>query len=154
MNTILPAISTSFIVLSAIFVAFGWRDIRNKQMQQHMQKMVIGAICAVLFFLIYATRTVIVGNTAFGGPDWIKPFYFTFLIFHISLALFSAVLGIITLVLAYKKNFSKHRKIGPITATCWLFTAITGVTVYLLLYIIYVPGPTKNVFHIITNVSQ
>lgn len=154
MNTFLPALSTSMIVISAIMVALGWADIRAKRMEQHMKKMVAGAIFAILFFLVYAARTVIVGNTAFGGPDSVKPYYFGFLIFHILLALVSAVLGIITLVLAYKKNFAVHRKIGPKTAVCWFFTAITGVTVYLLLYIVYTPGPTKNVFHIITNVNQ
>lgn len=151
MNTILPMLSTSFIVISAIFVAFGWADIKKRDFEAHQKKMVLGAICAILFFVIYATRTVVVGNTAFGGPDSIKNIYFGFLIFHIILATVSAVMGITTLVLAFRKSFAKHRKIGPVTAVCWFATAITGVTVYLLLYQIFEPGPTKHVFEVITN---
>ncbi len=151
MNTLLPFLSTSCIVISAIFVAFGLADIKRRDLAAHQKKMVWGAVFAILFFIIYATRTIVVGNTAFGGPDSIRNLYFGFLVFHILLATSSAVMGITTLVLAFRKSFAKHRKIGPVTAFAWFFTAITGVTVYLLLYIIFEPGPTKSVFEVITN---
>ena len=148
---ILPTISTSFIVISAIIVAFGVKDIKQKKLEAHQTKMNWGAIFAILFFIVYSSRTIVTGNTTFGGPDWLQPYYFTFLIFHILLAITSAVMGITTLVLAYKKSFSKHKKIGPYTAAAWWFTAITGVAVYLLLYIIFEPGEAKHVIDVITN---
>ncbi|MBW9235389.1 DUF420 domain-containing protein, partial [Leptospira santarosai] len=43
-------------------------------------------------------------------------------------------------------NLQRHRKLGPITSVIWFFTAITGVMVYLLLYIIYQGGETTSVF--------
>lgn len=142
---ILPTISTSFIVLSAITVAIGWAQIKQRKIETHQKTMMLAAVFAVIFFLIYASRTIFIGNTAFGGPENIKIYYTVFLIFHISLATIGAVMGIITLWSGYKKNLSRHRKIGPVTSIIWFFTAITGVAVYLLLYVFYEGGETTSV---------
>jgi putative membrane protein len=110
-----------------------------------MKVMYVAAIFAVLFFIIYASRTIFVGNTAFGGPAEVKVYYTIFLIFHITLATIGAVFGIISLITGYKKNYERHRKIGPITSIIWFFTGITGLAVYLLLYVIYSGGETTSV---------
>lgn len=69
--------------------------------------------------------------------------YHIFLIFHIVLATVAAVFGITTLTLGFKAQFAKHRKWGRVTAVIWFITAITGVAVYVLLYIFYPGGHTK-----------
>lgn len=145
MVEILPLLSTSFIVLSAILVAIGWRLIVKGKREAHQKVMVVAAIAAVLFFAIYLSRTLFLGNTEFGGPDSLKPYYLVFLLFHIVLATVSAVMGIVTLTLAYKGNFFKHRRIGRPTAVIWFITAITGVAVYYLLYVAY-PGETTHLW--------
>ncbi|HEY2420022.1 MAG TPA: DUF420 domain-containing protein [Neobacillus sp.] len=142
---ILPTISTSFIVLSAITVAIGWWQIKQRNIDAHKKTMVVAAIFALIFFIIYASRTVFIGNTSFGGPDNIKIYYTVFLIFHITLATVGAVFGIISLTTGYKNKLSIHRKLGPITSIIWFFTGITGVAVYLLLYVFYKGGETTSV---------
>lgn len=141
---ILPTISTSFIVLSAITVAIGWYQIKQRKIETHQKTMMWAAIFAVIFFTIYLSRTVFVGNTSFGGPDDIKIYYTIFLVFHIILATTGAILGIIMLVTGYKKKYHIHKKIGPTTSVIWFFTAITGVAVYFLLYVIYHGGETTS----------
>lgn len=143
---ILPTISTFFIVLSAIFVGIGWYLISKRKIEAHKKTMLLAAVFAIIFFIIYASRTIFVGNTSFGGPDNIKIYYTLFLLFHITLATIGAVMGIITLWTGYKNNLSKHRKLGPITSIIWFSTGITGVAVYLLLYVIYQGGETTSVF--------
>lgn len=142
---VLPTISTLFIVLSAITVAIGWGQIVKRKIEAHKKSMILAAIFAVIFFLIYASRTIFIGNTSFGGPDDIKIYYTIFLIFHIMLATIGAFMGIITLISGFKNQLFKHRKLGPITSIIWFFTAITGVTVYLLLYVFYQGGETTSV---------
>ncbi|SIS38019.1 DUF420 domain-containing protein [Salimicrobium flavidum] len=140
----LPTISTIFIVLSAILVGIGWILIANNKRAAHKKVMLMGATSALIFFIIYVSRTIFVGNTSFGGPEEYEIYYTIFLIFHIILATTGAVFGIVTLTLAFKRNIKKHRKIGPVTSIIWFFTAITGVAVYLLLYILYEGGHTTS----------
>ncbi len=142
---ILPTISTSFIVLSAITVAIGWGQIKQRKIETHRKTMIIAAIFALIFFLIYASRTIFLGNTSFGGPNNVKIYYTLFLIFHITLATVGAVFGIVSLVTGFSNKLAKHRKIGPITSIIWFCTAITGIAVYLLLYVFYQGGETTSV---------
>ncbi|QAY68051.1 DUF420 domain-containing protein [Paenibacillus protaetiae] len=146
---IMPTISTAFIVISGILVAIGWRLAMKRQFATHERVMVGGAVTALLFFIVYISRTALVGNTSWGGPDWLKPYYMVFLLFHIVLATVAAVFGITTLLLAYNKRFAKHRRWGRITASIWLPTAFTGVVVYVLLYLMYPGGHTAPVYRAI-----
>jgi putative membrane protein len=141
---ILPTISTTFIFLSAIAVAIGWGQIRKRKLEAHKKTMTIAGIFAIIFFIIYMSRTVFIGNTAFGGPDEMKIYYTIFLIFHITLATSGAVFGIVSLTSGYKNKLKLHRKLGPITSIIWFFSALTGVVVYLLLYVIYHGGETTS----------
>ncbi|PID18061.1 MULTISPECIES: DUF420 domain-containing protein [unclassified Sporosarcina] len=121
---LLPTVSTFFIVLSAILVAVGWKLIRQRKIEAHQKTMIAAAVSAVLFFIIYISRTVFIGNTAFGGPDSLKVYYTIFLIFHIVLATTGAVFGVVTIIAGLRNNLSRHRKIGPVTSIIWFFTAI------------------------------
>ena len=142
---LLPTISTSFIVISAVLVAIGWYLIAQRKIEAHRKVMFAAGVTALIFFLIYASRTIFIGNTAFGGPDSVKGYYTFFLIFHIILATVGAVFGITSIVSGLKLNIKLHRRLGPITSVIWFFVAITGVMVYLLLYVIYKGGETTSV---------
>lgn len=149
---ILPTISTAFIVISAVLVAIGWYLIAKKKVEAHKKVMLAAGVAALIFFLIYATRTLVIGNTAFGGPDHLKGYYTFFLVFHIILATVGAVFGIVSIITGLKNNLKRHSKIGPITSVIWFFVAITGVIVYLLLYVIYKGGETTSVFKAILGI--
>src|SRR5690625_1538027 len=94
---LVPTISTLFIVISAILVAFGWHFIIQGKVKYHKRSMIAAAIFALLFLITYVSRTIIVGNTSFGGPDDIKIYYTVFIVFHIVFVTTSAVFGVITL---------------------------------------------------------
>ncbi|MBM7716779.1 DUF420 domain-containing protein [Siminovitchia sp. FSL H7-0308] len=140
----LPTISTVCIVISAVLVAIGWSKVKRRELETHQKMMTAAAVFAVIFFAIYSSRTVFIGNTSFGGPDEVKLFYTVFLFFHITLATVGAVLGIISLWTGFKDRLHVHRKIGPFSSVVWLATGITGVIVYLLLYVIYEGGETTS----------
>lgn len=147
--TVFPTISTSFIVLSAVLVAIGWWLIIKGKREAHKKTMIAAAIAALLFFIVYVSRTLFVGNTSWGGPDELKTIYQVFLIFHIVLATVAAVFGLTTLTLGFKAKYSKHRKWGRVTSIIWFITAITGVMVYVLLYVLYPGGHTKLMWEVI-----
>lgn len=139
-----PTLSVICIVVSAIFVAFGWYKIRINQLEQHKKIMLIAGIFALLFFIMYCSRTIFLGNTTFGGPEKYKVYYTIFLIFHITLATLGGVFGIVSIVTGLKNRLKLHKKIGPITSTIWFFSATTGFVVYLFLYILYPSGETTS----------
>lgn len=69
---ILPTISTSCIVISAIFVAIGWWQIWHRDIDKHKETMLWAAIFALTFFIIYASRTIFIGNTDFGDQTQLE----------------------------------------------------------------------------------
>lgn len=146
MGFILATINTSFIILSAIFMAVGLKHIRNKQIELHEKWMKLAALAALIFFIGYVSKTVFIGSTQFGGPENLVPFYVTFLISHIVLSTTGGVLGAYQLYTGIKRKLSIHRRVGPVAAIIWFLTAITGIMVYLLLYIIYPGGGTSGLF--------
>jgi putative membrane protein len=141
---ILPTISTSCIVISAALVAYGWYLIRRRNIDAHKKVMLTAAVFALLFFIIYLSRTIFIGNTSFGGPDSMKVYYTIFLVFHIVLATAGAVFGIVTIWTGLKDIRVRHKRLGPIASVVWFFTAATGVIVYLLLYVFYKGGETTS----------
>lgn len=145
MSLVLPTISTAFIVISAVLVAIGWSLIAKRKIEAHKKVMIAAGISALIFFIIYASRTIFIGNTAFGGPSDLKVYYTFFLVFHIILATSGAVFGIVSILTGFKNKLKVHRRLGPITSIIWFFVAITGVMVYLLLYILFEPGETTSV---------
>jgi putative membrane protein len=145
----LPTISTFFILLSAILVAIGWRLIAKDKRAAHKKAMLAAAVSALLFFIIYVSRTIFVGNTSFGGPEELQTFYTIFLVFHIVLATTGGVFGLVTLRLALKRKITTHRKLGPITSIIWFFSALTGIMVYLLLYVLFDGGETTSLIRAI-----
>jgi len=142
-NSLLPLLSTSFIALSAVLVAIGWVLIAQGKRKAHENTMLAASASALIFFILYLSRTIFIGSTEWGGPEDLKPVYLIFLLFHIVLATVAAVFGITTLTLAFRKKFARHRKWGRITSVIWFVTAATGITVYVLLYQLYPGGSTK-----------
>jgi len=149
MLTFLPLVSTSFIAMSGILVAFGWYFIRQKKTETHIKLMKWAAVFATVFFLTYVSRTLFVGNTLFGGPEDVRVYYQIFLLFHIILATVGGVMGLLTLYYGFRKQYAKHKRIGPWTSVVWFGSAITGVTVYVLLYVIFPGGSTAPVLDVI-----
>jgi putative membrane protein len=143
---ILPTISTAFIVLSAIFMAVGIVKIKNHKEVEHEKWMKVAAVSALLFFILYISKTVFLGNTQFGGPKTLETYYVVFLICHIILSTTGGVLGAVQLYTGSKRKRSTHRKVGRVAAPIWFFTAITGVIVYILLYVMYPGGETTGLF--------
>jgi putative membrane protein len=143
---ILAGLNEACMLASAVALAGGWRLIRRGQVDRHRRAMLAAAAFAVAFFLSYALHSLLVGDTSFGGPAaWRLP-YLVFLQIHTVLATVAGVMGIVTLRRALRRQFAMHRRIAPWTASLWLVAAGTGLVVFLMLYVVFPPGPTTNLF--------
>ncbi|WP_053960486.1 DUF420 domain-containing protein [Sulfobacillus thermosulfidooxidans] len=132
------------MITSAVVVAFGWYFIRHKRIDIHRKFMLTGASLGAAFFVSYVLSTFTIGDTYFGGPKKYNAPYQVFLQFHVILATAAAVMGVITLRWALRARFNKHKKIAPWTATFWFVSALTGLAVFLMLFVIFPPGPTTK----------
>ena len=66
--------------------------------------------------------------------DFIRGVYFAMLISHILLATAIVPLILITLTLAVRGRFDRHRRWARWTFPLWYYVSVTGVLVYLFLY--------------------
>jgi putative membrane protein len=89
--------------------------------------------CSVLFLVMYVAYHLTSDSTPYGGTGVLRPIYFFILISHIILSIGIIPLVLITYVKALAQRFDKHKKIAKITFPIWLYVAITGVVVYLMI---------------------
>lgn len=94
--------------------------------------------CSVAFLAMYVAYHMTSDSTKFGGEGAIKYIYFFILLSHIILSIIVIPLVLITYVRALASKFDKHKKIAKITFPIWLYVAVTGVIVYLMISPYYV----------------
>lgn len=141
-----PLLSEALMIGSALCVALGWQAVRRRRLHRHRRLMLTASALGAAFFLSYAARTALIGDTSFGGPAaWRAP-YQAFLQVHTLLATTAGVLGVLTLRRALRRRFHAHRRVAPWTAVLWLAAAATGLAVYLLLYVVFPPGGTAGLW--------
>ena len=93
---------------------------------------------SLIFLVMYIAYHMTTDPTPFGGEGFIKSIYFFILISHILLSIALIPLVLISYVRAFQEEFPAHRKISKITFPIWLYVAITGVVVYLMISPYYV----------------
>ena len=76
--------------------------------------------------------------TPYGGEGLIRYVYLFILITHITLSVFIVPMVLITYVRAISNMFDKHKKIARITFPIWLYIAVTGFIVYLMISPYYI----------------
>lgn len=94
-------------------------------------------VVSLLFLASYLTYHYNHGSTRFQGTGLARPIYFTILTSHTILAIVIVPLVALTFYRAFRRDFTRHRRIARITLPLWLYVSITGVIVYLMLYQIY-----------------
>ncbi len=122
---------------SAILLAGGYAAIRSGKIAVHKKFMISAFAVSTVFLISYLVYHYRVGHVAFQGQGWIRPVYFTLLLSHTILAIVIVPLILITLRRAWLQKFDKHRIIARWTFPLWMYVSVTGVIVYLLLYVIY-----------------
>lgn len=130
---ILPALNASLNFTTAVLLVCGYIFIRRKEKGSHKLCMLTAFALSALFLISYVIYHSLAEETHFGGEGVIRYIYFFILITHIILAAAIVPLVLITLVRGLSNKFDKHRKIARWTFPLWLYVAVTGVVVYLML---------------------
>ncbi len=143
----LPPIYASINGLTALLLIMGVMAIKNGNRKVHEKFMTTAIACSVVFLVMYVAYHMTADSTVYGDIDGNKildatekanagvarDVYLFILLSHIALSIIIIPLVLITYVRALAARFDKHKKIAKITFPLWLYVAVTGVVVYLMI---------------------
>lgn len=129
----LPPIYASINGLTAIVLVVAVIAVINGKRKLHENLMKFAIALSVLFLGMYVAYHMTSDSTKFGGEGAIRYIYYFILITHICLSVIIIPLVLITFVRALSQRFDQHKKIAKITFPIWLYVAVTGVIVYLMI---------------------
>ncbi|WP_158840148.1 DUF420 domain-containing protein [Polaribacter sp. L3A8] len=134
----LPPIYASINGLTAVVLIAAVIAIKkgNKKLHEQLNTFAIG--CSLVFLLLYIGYHMTSDSTKFAGEGVIKYVYYFILLTHIVLSIVVIPFVLTTFMRAKLGNFPQHKKIAKITFPLWLYVAITGVVVYLMISPYYV----------------
>lgn len=131
--TFLPPIYATINGLTAIILILAVVAIKNKNRKLHERLMKFAITLSVLFLLLYIAYHMTSDSTKFEGEGPIVYLYYFILITHIVLSIVVIPFVLITYVRGITNNIERHKKIAKITFPIWLYVAITGVVVYVMI---------------------
>ena len=134
----LPPIYATINGITAVVLVWAVISIKNGKRKLHENLMKTAIALSVAFLGMYVAYHMTSEATRYGGDGILKLVYFFILITHITLSIATIPLVLVTYVRALSEKFDKHKKIAKITFPIWLYVAVTGVIVYLMISPYYV----------------
>lgn len=149
----LPPIYATINGLTAVLLLLALAFIKNGKVQQHQKTIQVALALSVLFLLCYVTYHMTSDSTIYGDLDangkldeielsYVKDSrlaYVILLLSHIILSVAVIPLVLFTYLHAWEGNYQKHKKWAKFAFPIWLYVAITGVVVYLMISPYYAP---------------
>lgn len=129
----LPPIYAAINGLTAVLLIYAVWAIKNGKRVLHQNIMSACIILSLLFLLMYIAYHMTADSTSYGGVGVMRYVYYFILVSHIILSIVIIPLVLKTYARAYLKDFERHRQLARITFPIWLYVAVTGVIVYLMI---------------------
>ncbi|MBZ4036829.1 DUF420 domain-containing protein [Flavobacterium sp. 17A] len=143
----LPPIYATTNGITAVVLVWAVLAIKNGKQKLHERLMTFAIALSVAFLVMYVAYHMTADSTKFGDSNHdgtldaiestkvgsLRLVYFVILITHILLSIAIIPLVLITYVRALAQRFDRHRKIAKITFPIWLYVAVTGVVVFLMI---------------------
>lgn len=143
----LPPIYATVNALTAIVLIMALIQIKKGNRKTHERFMKIAIGLSVLFLLMYVMYHMTSDSTKFGDTNGdgllsdlessalgaVKYVYYLLLFSHILLSVTVIPFVLVTYVRAINGDFKMHKKIARVTFPLWLYVAITGVIVFLMI---------------------
>jgi len=129
----LPPIYATINGVTAVLLVSALIAIKNgkRTLHENLMKTCIGLSAA--FLVMYVLYHMTSDPTSYGGEGALKYIYFFILITHILLSVAVIPMVLFTFVRAWRGDYVRHRALAKITFPIWLYVAVTGVVVYLMI---------------------
>jgi putative membrane protein len=133
---LLPTLNALLNATSAVLLAMGYIEIKKRHRpDRHKRLMLTALLVSALFLTSYLTYHAQVGSVHYPLHDWTRTLYRAILFPHMILAGLMVPFVIAAVWLGLKGKFRAHTRITKRLWPVWMFVSVTGVVVYLLLYV-------------------
>lgn len=122
---------------ACLLLVLGLTEIKRGREESHKRLMLAAFAVSVVFLGCYLTYHLTNKPVEFQGHGSVVPVYFAILISHVILAATVPFLAARTIYLGLRDRRAEHRKLAKFTWPIWFYVSVTGVVVYLMLYILY-----------------
>jgi putative membrane protein len=131
--TFLPPIYATINGLTAVLLVVSYFAIRkgNRTLHERINKLCIGLSAA--FLVMYVLYHMTTAPTPYGGEGALRAVYYFILVSHILLSVAVVPMILFTFSRALAGNFERHRRLAKFTFPVWLYVAVTGVLVYVMI---------------------
>lgn len=143
----LPPIYATINGITAVLLVVAVKAIQNGNRTLHERLMKLAIACSLAFLVMYVAYHLTSESTKFGDSNHdgildatelstiggLRLLYFFILISHIFLSVVIIPLVLFTYVRALSEQFDRHKKLAKITFPIWLYVALTGVIVYVMI---------------------
>jgi len=129
----LPPIYATINGITAILLLFALAFIKKGNVSVHQLLVKICMALSLVFLLLYVAYHATSDATHFGGEGWLRYVYYFILITHILLSVCVIPVVLFTFSRAISGDFERHKKLAKFAFPLWLYVAISGVVVYLLI---------------------
>ena len=127
----LPPFYAGINGLTAVLLIGALVAIKSKNMNLHQRLIQTCLTLSLLFLLCYVAYHMTSDSTPYGGE--MKVLYYFILISHILLSIAVIPVVLFTYLFAWEGKFDKHKKWTRFAFPIWLYVAVTGVIVYLMI---------------------
>jgi len=142
MTGTLPTLNALLNLTSAVLLSVGYAHIRRRKVIAHHRSMLAACVSSAFFLVSYLVYHASAGSKPFAGHGIVRPLYFAILFTHVVLAAFIVPMVLVTLARALRGRFAEHARLARRTLPLWLYVSVTGVVIYLMLYVVY--GATSS----------
>ena len=129
----LPPIYATINGLTAVILIAAVVAIKNGKRALHETLIKICLTLSSAFLIMYVLYHMTSEPTTFGGTGTIRYVYFLVLISHILLSVVIIPLVLFTYARALAGNFNKHKALAKYAFPLWVYVAVTGVIVYIMI---------------------
>ena len=127
----LPPFYAGINGLTAVLLIGALVAIKSKNMNLHQRLIQTCLALSLLFLLCYVAYHMTSDSTSYKGD--FKLLYYSILISHIFLSVAVIPLVLFTYLFAWEGKFEKHKKWTRFAFPIWLYVAVTGVIVYIMI---------------------
>lgn len=127
----LPSIYATINGITAVLLVSAFLAVINKKYKLHEYLMKTALGCSLLFLVLYIIYHITSDSTSYGGQFPI--IYYFILISHIILSVGVVPLVLFTYFYAWQGDFERHKKWTHLSFPIWLYVAVTGVVVYIMI---------------------